>query len=84
MPITRSGGPGPGIIGQYRTLSRAQDDRLGCFAFERSQQALRDGVLRRTELLGTMFGEATENCQRGQTGLRREPAFNVSKVWIDH
>ncbi|SCB31858.1 hypothetical protein GA0061098_1005334 [Bradyrhizobium shewense] len=34
MPITR---------GQRRTFSRARDDRLGCFASDRSQQALHDG-----------------------------------------
>jgi hypothetical protein len=84
VPITRSGGPNPGITGQCRTLNRAQDDRLGCFASERSQQALHDGVLRRTELFGALFSEATENCQRSQTGLGLQPALDVGEVRIEH
>jgi hypothetical protein len=61
-----------------------RDDHLGCFASERSQQALHDGVLRRTELSGAAFGEATENGQRGQTGLGCQPAFDVGEVRIEH
>jgi hypothetical protein len=84
VPIKRSGGPSPGITGQCHTLSRARDDRLGCFASERPQQALHDSVLRRTELFGALFDEAIENCQRGQTGLGRQPALDVGEVLIEH
>jgi hypothetical protein len=48
------------------------------------QHALHDGVLRRTELSGAAFGEATENGQRGQTGLGCQPAFDVGEVRIEH
>jgi hypothetical protein len=41
-------------------------------------------VLRRTELFGAAFGEPTENCQRGQTRLGREPALDVRDVRIEH
>ncbi len=62
--------------GQPRTFSRAREDRLSCFASERSQQALHDGVLRRAKLSGVLLSEA-ETCQRGQTGLGRQPALDV-------
>lgn len=65
-------GPSLGITSSCRNLSRARDDPLGCFAFERSQQALHDGVLRWPELFGALFSEATENCQCGQMGLGRQ------------
>ena len=84
MPITRSVAPSPGITVRCRTLSRSRDDRLGCFASKRSQQALHDGVLRRTELFGAVFGEATEDGQRGQTRLGRQPALDVREVRIEH
>lgn len=61
-----------------------QDDRLGCFASERSQQALHDGVLRWPELFGAAFSETTEDGQRGQTRLGREPALDVGEVRIEH
>jgi len=61
-----------------------RDDRLGCFASERSQQALHDGVLRRPELFGAAFGETTEDGQRGQTRLGREPTLDVGEVRIEH
>src|SRR5450755_2472663 len=31
-----------------------------------------------------VFGEATEDCQRGQTGFGREPALDVGEVRIEH
>jgi hypothetical protein len=31
-----------------------------------------------------MFGEATEDCQRGQTRLGRQPALDVSAVRIEN
>jgi hypothetical protein len=76
--------PSPGIIngGRCRTPGHARDDHLGCISSERSQQALHDGVLRRPELFGGMFGEATEDCQRGQTRLGRQPALDVRAVRI--
>jgi hypothetical protein len=82
--ITRSVALSPGTTDWCHNISRVLDDHLGCFASERSQQALHDGVLRRTELFGAAFGEATENGQRGQTGLRRQSAFDFGEVRIEH
>ena len=84
MPITRSGAPRPGITNGGRSPGCARDDHLGCISSERSQQALHDGVLRRPELFGGVFGEATEDCQRGQTRLGRQPALDVSAVRIEN
>ena len=44
--------------------------------------ALHDGVLR-PELFGAAFGESTEDGQRGQTRLGREPALDVGEVRSD-
>ena len=74
----------PGTTDRCHTISRVLDDHLGCFASERSQQTLHDGVLRRTELFGAAFSEATENSKRGQMGLGRQPAFYVGEVRIEH
>src|SRR3979411_1865176 len=86
MPITRSAAPSPRITngGRCRTPGHARDDHLGCISSERSQQALHDGVLPRPELFGGVFGEATEDCQRGRTRLRRQPAPDVSAVRIEN
>jgi len=84
VPITRSVALSPGTTNWCHTISRVLDDHLGCFASERSQHALHDGVLRWTELFGAAFGEATENGQRGQAGLGRQPAFDVGEVGIEH
>lgn len=72
MPIAR---------GQRRTFSRARDDRLGCFASDRSQQALHDGVLRRAELSEVLFSEA-ETCQRAQTGLGRQTSSGIARAYL--
>ncbi|PYJ39992.1 MAG: hypothetical protein DME86_13295 [Verrucomicrobia bacterium] len=45
-------------------------------------RALHNGVLRRPELFGATLGEATEDGQRGQTRLSREPALDVGEVRI--
>src|SRR5882672_9806984 len=86
VSITRSAAPSPGITngGRCRSPGHARDDHLGCISSERSQQALHDGVLRRPELFGGVFGEATEDCQRGQTRLGRQPALDVSAVRIEN
>src|SRR5260221_10399350 len=70
--------------GRCHTLGHARYDRLSCFASERLQQALHNGVLRRPELFGAALGEATEDGQRGQTRLSREPALDVGEVRIEH
>ena len=82
VPITRSVVPSPGTTDWFHTMCRVRDNHLGCFASERSQQALHDGLLRRTELFGAAFGEATQNGQRGQAGLGRQPVFDVGEVRI--